>query len=97
MIDIGTIIGFDWDAGNWRKSLDKHGVAPLEAEQIFKDENVLYLKDVQHSEKEQRFQALGRTEKGRLLYVTFTLRAEDMLIRVISARDMSKKERACYD
>ncbi len=97
MIDFDKITGFDWDEGNWRKSVDKHGVDSKEAEQAFEDENMLVFKDVQHSGDEKRYNAMGRTKKGRYLFVSFTLRENDILIRIISARDMSAKERSCYD
>jgi uncharacterized protein len=96
MIDFDRIAGFDWDEGNRRK-LAKHDVEFLEAEQVFRDDNVMFLKDVKHSEKEQRYQAMGQTKDGRWLHVTFTMRNNDTSIRVISARDMDKIERGCYD
>ncbi len=96
MIDLAAIEGFDWDEGNSRKSLDKHGVTQAEAEQVFSSE-VLLAEDVNHSQDEPRYQALGSTADGRLLHVTFTLRDENKKIRVISARDMHRKERAYYE
>jgi uncharacterized protein len=95
MIDFSRIVGFDWDDGNARKSLDKHGVTQAEAEQVFTGEPLL-TRDVGHSEAEARFNALGETADGRLLHVTFTLRADDTKIRVISARDMNRKERVIH-
>jgi hypothetical protein len=97
MIDLLRIAGFDWDAGNARKSFDKHGVSQAEAEQVFFNEPLLLLEDERHSVKELRFHALGKTSDGRHLHIAFTLRQEDTLIRVISARDMSPKERRAYD
>lgn len=96
MIDIGRIIGFDWDHGNARKSSDKHAVSQAEAEQVFLNQPLLVIEDMRHSEREPRFHALGQTSAGRLLHVTFTLRDRDTLIRVISARDMHRKERMRY-
>ena len=97
MIDWARVVGFDWDAGNERKSEDKHGVSKVEAEQAFFHRPLLVLQDERHSASEPRFHALGRTEAGRLLHVTFTLRPDAALIRVISARDMSAKERSAYE
>ena len=88
--------GFDWDEGNRRKSTDKHGVNQAEAEQVFFNEPLLVLEDARHSQKEPRFHALGHTDAGRLLHITFTLRGDDHLIRVISARTMHRKERQIY-
>lgn len=97
MIDWAQIEGFDWDQGNSRKSTDKHGVSQAEAEQIFFNDPLLVVDDPRHSEREARFHALGRTDAGRLLHVTFTLRQYDTLIRVISARPMHRKERVRYE
>lgn len=97
MIDFDRIIGFDWDQGNERKSAEKHDVSQAEAEQMFMNEPLLLSDDEGHSVVERRLHALGRTNVGRLLHVTFTLRRERSLIRVISARDMNRKERRQYE
>jgi hypothetical protein len=97
MVDFGRIIGFQWDDGNARKSADKHGVNQIEAEQVFFNEPLLIAGDASHSRAEVRIHALGVTDVGRRLHVTFTLREEDTRIRVISARDMHRKERARYE
>jgi uncharacterized protein len=93
MIDWARIEGFEWDDGNGRKSHDKHGVSRSEAEQVFFNEPLAIVRDPRHSLQQSRFQALGQTDPGRLLHVTFTLRDGATLIRVISARDMSRQER----
>ena len=97
MVDWARIQGFDWDQGNDRKSTDKHGVSQAEAEQMFFNDPLLVVEDAKHSEREARFHALGCTDAGRLLHVTFTLRHHDTLIRVISARPMHRKERVRYE
>lgn len=97
MFDSRQISGFDWDDGNSRKSDVKHGVSNAEAEQIFFNQPLLVVSDSKHSQKEPRYHALGKTDTNRLLHVSFTLRAKRSLIRVISARDMHRKERAYYD
>lgn len=91
--------GFDWDAGNVRKSAYKHNVSCAEAEQIFFNEPLLVLDDVVHSRSEPRFHALGLTDEQRKLHVTFTIRVRKTakLIRIISARDMHRKERLRYE
>lgn len=91
------IIGFQWNEGNEKKSYDKHGVSKVESEQIFYDDQLKVLEDLKHSRSEYRFHALGMTDQGRRLHVTFTLREDDTMIRVISARDMSRKERRFYE
>jgi uncharacterized DUF497 family protein len=97
MIDLGRISGFEWDDGNRRKSADKHDVSPAEAENIFFNDPLIIAEDEKHSRGEQRFNALGHTVDNRLLHVTFTLRHNGALIRVISARDMNRKERKIYE
>ena len=96
MIDWGRVEGFDWDEGNSRKSVHKHGVTQAEAEQVFFNEPLLVVEDARHSQREARLHALGRTDVGRLLHVTFTLRRDDTLIRIISGRPMHRKERSRY-
>ncbi|MBN8962225.1 MAG: BrnT family toxin [Rhizobiales bacterium] len=96
MIDLGRIVGFEWDDGNRRKSADKHDVSPAEAEQVFLNKPLLLLDDTEHSATEQRFHAYGKTHTGRLLQIAFTLRQDATMLRVISARPMSAKERARY-
>ena len=96
MIDWSRIIGFQWDVGNSCKNIDKHGVQQSEAEEPFFNEPLIVAQDGRHSARETRFHALGSTHLGRQLHIAFTLRASETLVRVISARDMSSKERAYY-
>lgn len=96
MIDLSKIIGFDWDEGNARKN-EQHGVSMAEAEQLFFNFPLIVLSDLKHSETEPRFHALGKTIEGRRLHVSFTLRNTGQFIRVISARDMHRKERVIYE
>jgi uncharacterized DUF497 family protein len=96
MIDLAKITGFEWDDGNARKN-EKHGVSRAEAEQTFFNEPLLLLTDVLHSQPEPRFHALGKTDEGRLLHITFTLRHSGNFVRVISARSMHRKERTIYE
>ena len=86
--------GFDWDKHNAGKIWKKHHVHFAEAEEVFYDENIKVLPDEDHSEQEQRYRALGKTRLGRYLFVVFTRRKN--LIRVVSARDMHRKERRTY-
>lgn len=97
MLDWSRITGFDWDAGNARKSADKHNVSQVEAEQAFFNQPLLLVPDQRHSLEEARFHALGRTDDNRLLHITFTLRHDATRMRVISARDMNRKERLEYE
>ncbi len=86
---------FEWDQGNIHKSYKKHGIAPNEAEQIFVDEYVIVLPDVRHSQREDRYVALGKTIIGRLLFIVYTVRSRK--IRIVSARPADKKERRLYE
>jgi len=95
MISFDSVVGFDWDAGNSRKN-SKHGVTQAEAEEIFAHQPLVVAQDSAHSHAEPRFHALGVTRAGRRMHVTFTLRRNGALIRVISARDMHRKERTFY-
>ena len=89
------VVGFQWDRGNLDKNLLAHDVENWECEQVFFNEPLLILDDPKHSAREKRWAALGATDGQRLLVVIFTRRGK--LIRVISARDMNRRERAFYD
>ena len=93
-MDIFGCAGFDWDKANIGKNWQKHKVSPFECEEAFFNEPFYVFEDNKHSEKETRFYALGKTAGGRLLFIVFTKRGR--LIRVISARNMSRKEREVY-
>jgi uncharacterized DUF497 family protein len=97
MIDWKQVTGFDWDAGNERKSDEKHAVSRFEAEQVFFNQPLVVLADQKHSQNEERYHALGKSNDARLLHITFTLRSTGTLIRVISAREMHRKERNIYE
>jgi uncharacterized protein len=87
--------GFEWDEGNSLKNWLRHQVTQGECEQVFFNEPLVVFNDVKHSQKEQRWFLLGKTDGGRYLYLVFTIRKN--LIRVISARDMNKNERKIYN
>ena len=86
--------GFEWDDGNQVKNL-KYDVEYWECEQVFFNEPLIILDDPTHSIAENRYAAFGKTDNGRLLTIVFTERREK--IRVISARNMSRKERSFYE
>ena len=83
--------GFDWDAGNAAKNWDLHQVTPAECEQAFFNRPILVAADERHSAEERRYAALGQRKAGRRLAMVFTIRGT--LVRVISARNMSRRER----
>jgi uncharacterized protein len=87
--------GFEWDNGNIDKNRLKHEVEAFEAEQIFFNDPLIVIPDEKHSIQETRYAALGKTDDGRKLTIVFTQR--NQLIRIISARDMNKKERKYYE
>ena len=95
-LEFPAVIGFDWDAGNSMKS-EKHSVGDIEAEQVFVNEPLVVVEDRVHSAAEPRWHALGHTSEGRLLHVTFTLRAGGTRVRIISARPMHRKEKKIYE
>jgi uncharacterized protein len=97
MIDWRQITGFEWDEGNARINVDKHDVSQAETEQLFFNEPLLIVPDLMHSAVENRIHALGKTDEGIKLHATFTLRHQGTKIRVISARNMSRKEREYYE
>ena len=87
--------GFEWDDGNVDKNWDLHRVAFWEAEEVFFNEPLVIRADPAHSGGEARFVALGRTDSGRLLFLSFTVRRT--LIRIISARGMTRREANIYE
>lgn len=89
-----SVEGFEWDVANSRKSREKHRVEQSECEEAFFNLPVVAGDDVRHSVAELRFFLLGITDAGRRLFVVFTIRRRR--IRVISARDMSRREREVY-
>lgn len=88
-------IGFEWDIGNSDKNWVKHKVLPMECEQVFFNKPLLLYGDDKHSVEEDRMYVLGKTDADRKLFIVFTVR--NGFIRIISARDMSKKERCIYE
>ena len=95
MIDWAKIEGFDWDQGNIDKNWLKHEVTIQECEQVFFNKPFLVSPNPEHSQNEIRLRALGRSHNNRLLFMAFTIRKN--LIRVISVRDMNRKEKKQYE
>jgi uncharacterized protein len=85
---------FQWDQGNDQKNYFKHGVTQAECEEVFFNSPLLVADDEEHSQSEPRYYVLGQTDASRLLFVVFTVC--DTALRVISARDMSSKEKRSY-
>jgi uncharacterized DUF497 family protein len=91
------VSGFQWDEDN-RDKCQKHGVLLEIIEDLFM-RPIVILPDENHSNKEQRFKAIGKTKEARSVFVVFTLRkiAEEFFIRPISARYMHHKEVSAYE
>ena len=89
------VTGFEWDDWNITKNFQKHHVGPFECEEVFFNEPLLISKDKEHSRPEARCFAMGRTNSERFLSIAFTMRGDK--IRVIMARDMTRKERIRYE
>jgi uncharacterized DUF497 family protein len=95
MINFSSVTGFDWDMGNRDKNWEKHQVSISECEEVFFNLPLLLQPDETHSTAETRSYVLGQSNAGRRLFIVFTIRNEK--IRVISARDMNKRERTIYE
>jgi len=91
---LARIEGFDWDQGNIEKNWERHKVSFLDCEVVFFNRPLVVVEDTLHSQSEGRYYALGRTNDDRYLFVVFTVRNNK--IRVISVRDMNRKERRVY-
>lgn len=88
-------ITFEWDEGNIDKNLKKHGIINKEGEEIFKNKPLFISQDIKHSQKELRFEALAITDSKKLIFLSFTIRNNK--VRIISVRDMSRRERRVYE
>jgi hypothetical protein len=91
---LAACTGFDWDEANIAKNWERHRVTPEEAEDVFFHDPFVLRSDAGHSKRERRYWALGKTAQERKLFVAFTIRGK--LIRVISVRDMSRRENEEY-
>lgn len=87
-------IGFEWDAGNTDKNLETHAVTDAECEEVFFNDPLVAGEDAPHSREEWRGFVLGQTNGGRRLFLVFTIRRQR--IRIISARDMTRREKERY-
>ena len=92
---VSNVLQFEWDQGNRGKNFKKHRVTDEECEEAFFDPEKRILGDRLHSDREERFVMLGKTKRDRWLFIVFTARNER--IRIISARDLGKKERHLYE
>jgi uncharacterized DUF497 family protein len=89
-------LAFDWSEGKNLSNQRKHGVSFEEPETVFVDENALLIHDPDHSGEEDRFVLLGLSARLRMLAVNHCYRKNDEVIRIISARKATRKEREQY-
>ena len=87
--------GFEWDDGNSGKNWHLHRVTDAESEEVFSNEPIVIVRDSSHSSFETRYAVRSVTNSGRRLTVIFAIR--NALIRVISARDMTRREERSYE
>jgi uncharacterized DUF497 family protein len=90
---------FSWDTQKAIQNFEKHGVSFEEAVTIFADPEGLDWEDLAHSAQETRFKRLGTSSEDRILLVVYTIRRSKdgkETIRIISARQASRKERQAY-
>jgi len=93
---VARTIRFEWDQWNVQKNETKHGVSALEAESAFYDPSYRLFADGEHSTSiEKRFVLYGRSLENRVLMIGFTVRGT--LVRVITARPASRRERKIYE
>ena len=90
------ILKFEWDERKNAVNQKKHGVLFQEAMSVFADENALFMADPDHSETEARFLLVGLSSALRLVVVSHCYRSRDEVIRIISARRATRRERAQY-
>ncbi len=86
---------FDWDSQKAKINSKKHGINFEEAKAVFKDPLAYIFEDEWHSISETREIIIGHAQKHRLVLVCFTER--NQIIRIISARLVTKKERQDYE
>ena len=90
------MITFEWDEAKSRTNLKNYGVSFLEARSVFFDEYAVQFYDDEHSSEEDRFIMLGMSNLSRVLVVCHCEKAGGEVIRIISARKATKKERGFY-
>lgn len=91
------MLQFEWDDEKALINLEKHNISFEEAKTVFDDTYALYKHDPDHSDDEDRFVILGYSYELRILFVVHCYREKDSVIRIISARQATKKERKAYE
>jgi uncharacterized protein len=88
-------MNFDWDENKASSNLSKHGVSFEEAKTVFNDLLYVDFYDPDHSDNEERYLIIGESNQGRLLIISYTEGRD--LIRLISAREVTRSEREAYE
>ena len=95
MDELWAWTGFEWDDGNSEKNWLAHRVRRSECEEVLLNRPLIVVQGHLRDDSESRYVAMGETGAGRTLVVVFTIRGS--LVRVISARDLSRRERSVYE
>ncbi len=90
------MIEFEWDASKAASNTRKHGVTFEEAQSVFYDDFAIQFYDDESSELEDRFLLLGHSNKSKILLICHCEEESGNLIRIISARKATAKERKLY-
>lgn len=98
-MDDATQVEFDWHPGKAASNFRRHGIAFAQATTVFLDPLARSMPDEDHSDVEDRWVTIGQTEDGRLVVVVHTFRQRDdqSLVRIISARDATRRERRIFE
>lgn len=98
-MDGATQVEFDWHPGKAASNLRQHGIAFWQAATVFRDPLARSMPDEDHSDVEDRWVTIGQTADGRLVVVVHTFRQRDdqSLVRIISARDATRRERRIFE
>jgi uncharacterized protein len=89
-------IEFEWDPAKSSVNRTKHGISFAEAATVFEDESALLISDPAHSESEDRFILLGASNRSNLLVVVHCYRESETIVRIVSARKATRRERSQY-
>jgi len=90
------MLEFEWNPAKARSNFKKHGVSFEEAQSVFYDEYARQFTDDEHSDEEERFVMLGMSNQSRVLIVCHCERSKSSVLRIISARNATAKERKHY-
>jgi hypothetical protein len=87
---------FEWDENKNEINKKKHGLSFETAKEVFYDDDAILFDDPDHSNGEERFLIIGMTESSKICIVSHCYRDSDNVIRLISAREATKREKQIY-